>query len=164
MPENQEYQARHFATPQSSGQSTPPENAQAEHPAPAAEVTDQGPVLASVDPAFNTAVPEGLDATTLPPFKDMTRSLPAARIRVQMDLAKFATAIPKSLQQAGEVDLSTMNAADMDAIANMIEGLQNVILDNAQDRQAMENWLIDQADPVSAVMHAFNVFQDTTGN
>lgn len=105
--------------------------------------------------------------TTLPDFKDMRRMLPSARLKVQMNAAKVATALPAHLKNADTsagLDFDTMTADDLDALTNVIATVEATVLDNAADREAMTEWLLAQAEPLNAVMAAFTKFTDRLGN
>jgi hypothetical protein len=132
-------------------------------------VVDARPALEGVGPQFigTDAEPEGVDMTTLPEFKDMRRMLPSARLKVQMNTAKVATALPAHLKNADTsagLDFDTMTADDLDALTNVIAAVEATVLDNAVDREAMTEWLLAQAEPLNAVMAAFTKFTDRLGN
>lgn len=136
--------------------------------ADAQAVKDPAPVLAPVAPEFDTSeAPEGVDVESLPPFRDARRQLPAERIRTQTRLAAMASGLPEEFMDADggvEVNLSTIKPEDLEAVADLMESIQELVLDFAQDRDAMAEWLMDQEDPIQAVMHAFTVYQDAAGN
>lgn len=140
--------------------------------APKAEteaVVDPRPALEGVGPQYTgtDAEPEGVDMTTLPDFKDMRRMLPSARLKVQMNAAKVATALPAHLKNADTsagLDFDTMTADDLDALTDVIATVEATVLDNAADREAMTEWLLAQAEPLNAVMAAFTKFTDRLGN
>lgn len=129
-------------------------------------VKDATPILEDVSVEYgDSQVPAGVDAVSLPPFKDMSRVLPADRVRSQMQLAKFATSLPSSLLEGdGQLDIKQLTAEDLDAVANMLVQIQELVLDNAQDRAAMENWLLDQDDSLAGVMYAFGRYRVQVGN
>lgn len=137
--------------------------------APSEAVVDPRPALEGVGPQYTStdAEPEGVDMTTLPDFKDMRRMLPSARLKVQMNTAKVATALPAHLKNADTsagLDFDNMTADDLDALTNVIAAVEATVLDNAADREAMTEWLLAQADPLNAVMAAFTKFTDRLGN
>lgn len=132
-------------------------------------VVDDRPALEGVGPEYGSAdtEPEGVDMTTLPEFKDMRRMLPSARLKVQMNTAKVATALPSHLKDAntdGGIDFDNMTADDLDALTNVIATVETTVLDNAADRDAMTDWLLAQSEPLNAVMAAFSKFTDRLGN
>lgn len=133
-------------------------------------VVDPSPALETVAAQYATNAPEGVDVETLPEFKDLRRMLPAQRVRAQMELAKLATDLPAELMAQAEdggtvsVDLQTLRAEDLDAVVNLMETAQGLVLDNAKDPEAMEAWLVDQQDPLQAVMYAFEKYQGSLGN
>lgn len=132
-------------------------------------VKDEAPALAAVSPVFDVDTPEGVDVASLPGFKDMSRMLPAQRVRAQTRLAQLASSVPHSITRAEEggapgVAVYDVSADDLDAVADMIEGIQTLVLENAEDQGAMEAWLIDQKDPLQAVMYAFSRYQAALGN
>lgn len=134
-------------------------------------VKDSMPALASVAPQFDPDAPEGVDVDSLPAFKDLRRMLPAQRIKAQARMAKLATDLPAKFRDGLEdgqvtldLDLSTLTSEDLDGLATMAETAQEIVLDAAQDRAAMEAWLVDQDSPMEAVMYAFTQYQTTLGN
>ncbi|NEK06063.1 hypothetical protein GR239_36855, partial [Rhizobium leguminosarum] len=100
----------------------------------------------------------------------LQRMLPAQRIKAQAELAKVATSLPaKFLDQDGsgvsiDADVNSLTSEDLDAVADMVTKVQDIVLDAAVDREAMENWLLDQENPMDAVMFAFTKYQATLGN
>lgn len=151
-------------------------NAPVAEPAPAEvpeatpdAVVDPRPALEGVGAQYSAAdaEPEGVDMATLPEFKDMRRMLPSARLKVQMKTAKVATALPAHLKDAdtsGGLDFDNMTADDLDALTNVIATVEETVLDNAADREAMTEWLVAQDEPLNAVMAAFTKFTDRLGN
>lgn len=132
-------------------------------------VVDPSPALAGVGPQYGSAdaEPEGVDMTTLPAFKDLRRMLPSERLKVQMKTAKVATALPAHLKDADTsegLDFDAMTAEDFDALTNVIATVEEVVLDNAADREAMTEWLVSQDEPLNAVMAAFTKFTERLGN
>ena len=132
-------------------------------------VVDGRPALEGMGPQYGAAEaePEGVDMTTLPEFKDLRRMLPSARLKVQMNTAKIATALPAHLKNAdtsGGLEFDSMTADDLDALTAVIASVEDTVLDNAADREAMTNWLLAQKDPLNAVMSAFTKFTDRLGN
>lgn len=132
-------------------------------------VVDERPALEGMGPQYGTAEaePEGVDMTTLPEFKDLRRMLPSARLKVQMNTAKIATALPAHLKNAdtsGGLEFDSMTADDLDALTAVIASVEDTVLDNAADREAMTEWLLAQKDPLNAVMSAFTKFTDRLGN
>lgn len=137
--------------------------------APSGAVVDPLPALEGVGPQYTStdAEPEGVDMTTMPEFKDMRRMLPSARLKVQMSTAKVATALPAHLKNADAsagLEFDNMTADDLDALTNVIAAVEDTVLDNAADREAMTEWLLAQAEPLNAVMAAFTKFTDRLGN
>lgn len=150
-----QYHATHPSTPQDSVEDT--------------AIKDPEPVLATVAPQFAEEV-TGVDVDSLPAFKPFQRMLPAQRIKAQAELAKVATSLPvKFLDQDGsgvsiDADINSLTSEDLDAVAGMVARVQDIVLDAAADREAMENWLLDQENPMDAVMFAFTKYQATLGN
>lgn len=143
-----------------------PQAPQAASPAP--EAADPSPVLSPVGAPYAADAPDGVNVGTMPAFKDMRRVLPAERIAATAALARVAKSLPESLSaQDGAVNLDSLDgitADDLDAVADMFAQAQGVVLDWAMDREAMTEWMLDQADPLSAVMAAFSRFQAHLGN
>ena len=132
-------------------------------------VVDGRPALEGMGPQYGAAEaePEGVDMSTLPEFKDLRRMLPSARLKVQMNTAKIATALPAHLKNAdtkGGLEFDSMTADDLDALTAVIASVEDTVLDNAADREAMTEWLLAQKDPLNAVMSAFTKFTDRLGN
>lgn len=177
QPEDRATAAHHIPLPpeyRESGRHAQP--AADPQPEPSVEpAVDPQPALSSVAPQFSSqdAEPEGVNTDTMPEFRDMRRMLPAQRLAATMAMGKVAATLPASLRDVagedGSVDLSTADLAnitpeDMDGLANLFQVIQDTILDNAKDRQAMEDWLLDQEDPLQAVMVAFSRYQGALGN
>lgn len=147
--------------PQAVGQPTP------DHAPPA---TDPAPVLEPIGGQYGAEdSTEGVSLGTLPAFKDLRRVLPAERMSATAALARVAKALPASLQTPdgtpADLDsLDSISADDLDAVADMFTQAQDVVLDWAMDREAMTEWLLDQDDPMAAVMAAFSRFQAHLGN
>lgn len=132
-------------------------------------VVDDRPALAGVGPEFDTAdsEPQGVDMSTLPDFKDMRRMLPSERLKVQMNTAKVATALPAHLKNADtsqKLDLDALTSEDLDALTGVIANVETTVLDNAADRDAMTEWLVNQDNSLNAVMAAFSTFTKRLGN
>lgn len=137
-------------------------------PAPDA-VVDDSPALAGVGPQYAAAdnEPQGVDMATMPEFQDMRRMLPSQRLKVQMNTAKVATALPSHLKDADAkagLSFDDMTAEDLDALTNVIANVEAAVLDNAADRDAMAEWLINQDNSLNAVMAAFSKFTNRLGN
>lgn len=126
-------------------------------------VTDQTNHLASTAVQFEDVPTEGVDPSTLPPFKDMARALPADRVGLQARLGAMAKRLPAHLS-GGVVNEDELTADDLDQVALMFSSLQDMVLAQAEDREAMTDWLIDQKDPIQAVLTAFSRLQVTLGN
>lgn len=128
-------------------------------------VVDSQPALHGMGPEFVAAnsEPEGVDLTTMPSFRDMRRMLPSERLRVQMKAAKVAAALPAHLKEAEGVEFEALSPEDLDALTDVIATVESVVLDNAADREAMTDWLVDQKEPLDAVMTAFTEFTSRLG-
>ena len=86
-----------------------------------------------------------------------------------MSVSKLALSLPKHLREQGDaangqLDLDTMKPEDMDAIADMFASCQDLVLDHAQDRVAMTEWLLAQDNSLGAVMAAFTELRTRLGN
>lgn len=127
---------------------------------------DSSPALAQVDPEFNPDDTTGLDVETFPGMRDLRRMLPAQRIKSQTDLAKVQDMLPESFtsQGFGQQDVTSMSSEDLDKLAGLFEAIQETVLENAVDRDDMEAWLIDQDEPIKAVLYGFNQYQAALGN
>lgn len=128
---------------------------------------DEAPVLEGVIPS-TTEAPEGVDVTTFPDLQDLRRILPAQRFQHQAALAALVEDLPEGFRDAAAggkgVDMTNVTGADLNALATMFTRIQDTVLDTAVDREAMENWLIDQVDPLQAVMYGFTRVQAALGN
>lgn len=133
-------------------------------------VTDPYPALSGLAPQLGgTEATDGVDMSTLPPFVDMSGMLPAQRVRITMSVSKLALSLPKHIREQGDavdgqLDLDSMNPEDMDAIADMFASCQDLVLEHAQDSEAMTEWLLQQDNPLGAVMAAFTQLKDRLGN
>lgn len=131
---------------------------------------DPSPALEGLAPQLGGAEnTDGVDLSTLPEFVDMARMLPAERVRVTMSVSKVALSLPERLREQGDaadgqLDMETMTPEDMDAIADMFARCQDLVLDHAQDRRAMTEWLLAQDNPLGAVMAAFTQLRARLGN
>lgn len=154
-----------------------PDQAQAQHRAPEAQpenqpepetAKDERPALASAGPEFDTNAAEGVDMTTLPAFKSVQRMLPAQRMRSELSAAKMVTGLPDSLTALvsgdGEIDMTALQDQDLDALMDLFDNVQEAVLEAAQDRTAMEDWLMAQEDPTQAIMSAFTQYRSDLGN
>lgn len=156
-----------YGLPTPDGGPAPQAAPQAPQAAPQA-AADPSPVLSPVGAPYAADAPDGVNVGTMPAFKDMRRVLPAERIAATAALARVAKSLPESLSsQDGQVTLDSIDgitADDLDAVAAMFAQAQGVVLDWAMDREAMTEWMLDQQDPLSAVMAAFSKFQAHLGN
>lgn len=139
-------------------------NAETKESAAAPEpVVDSSPALASVSAEFG-ASDGGVDVSDLPAFTSLKGMLPSGRMRVQMDLVKLATGLPETLTEgAAEADFMSMDDAELDTLTAAIEKMEQALLRGAKDRNAMEQWLVNQDNPMQALMAAFNVYADYVG-
>lgn len=128
-------------------------------------ITDPAPALAGVSPEFLPAeATEGVDVESMPPLKDLARLLPSKRTKIKAQAATIA-------QHAQGVDALSADGADgsvlldhLGEVADLIEAAEAFVLDMAQDRDAMEAWLIEQEQGESAVMLAFSKAAEALGN
>lgn len=127
---------------------------------------DSSAALAQVSPEFNPDDTTGLDVEAFPGMRDLRRMLPAQRIKSQTDLAKVQDMLPANFtsQGFGQEDVTSMSGEDLDKLAGLFEAIQETVLENAADRDAMEAWLIDQDEPIKAVLYGFNQYQAALGN
>lgn len=127
---------------------------------------DSTPALAPVSPEYDPDDTTGVDVESFPGMRDLRRLLPADRIKAQTDLAKVQDTLPESFTRQGfnPSEVTRMSSDDLDALSGLFVSIQNTVLDNAADREAMENWLIDQDDPIKAVLYGFTQYQAALGN
>lgn len=134
---------------------------------------DTSPVLAAAgvdfdDPSGNEA--EQALRASCPQFRDMRRVLPAERMRRQMELARFAASLPESMRDAegdGSLDLADFDDETATAIAAVFERMQDMVLNDAADRDEMTEWLLDAAEAGQgneALQIAFSELAQTLGN
>lgn len=155
--------------PQVQGMEQPPRHAapESQPDQPQVEpVQDPQPVLTGLAPQFGGQEDtDGVDVDTMPPFRPLERMLPAQRVKLQMDMAKIAKALPANMAQGQtDLDMDQLTEADLDLLVNLFERIQENVLINARDRKAMETWLMDQTNSMGAIMYAFNRLVDTLGN
>lgn len=148
-----------------------PQHAAAEPaPTPAAvePLEDTTPALAGVMVEQTTVEEtEGVDIESMPGFRSLKGQLPAARFLVKAQLAELDKAIPDALRKQAEDGGEVDNAAALDAIddiASMFQKMEDLVLDRAEDREAMTAWLCEQDNGEGALMAAFSAVSETLGN
>ena len=127
---------------------------------------DDTEALSSVGPEFDTN-DSNVDTESFPGFKALKRMLPADRMNLQLQLAKIAAGLPKSLKDGDDstnLDFSDLTPQDMDSLAGMFTQMQNLVLSASTDEQKMGDWLTDQPEPMEALLYAFGKYQETLGN
>ena len=125
---------------------------------------DPAPVLGDVSPEFNTAV-DDVDLSGMPPVRDLKKILPAARMRVQKQLVKLKTLeekLPESFKSGAET--GEVSEEDFEIVCEMMEAAQEFLLGQAEDREAMEQWLIDSDEPEKALFAAMGKVAARLGN
>lgn len=127
---------------------------------------DDAPALAAVAAEFDTEVPDGVDAATMPQFRDLTRLLPADRLDAQLALAEIAAGLPEGAAErmADGMALSDFTPDVAASLRGIFHAMQDMVLDNAADRDAMTAWLLDQKSPMSALQYAFAKVSAILGN
>lgn len=79
-----------------------------------------------------------VDVSEMPPFRDLTKALPSARFafvsRVQQIAENFGDV------KGGEVTIDTSN---IESLVGLMEPIEALVLDQAQDRDAMAEWIVD---------------------
>lgn len=142
-----EYAPQHAANPD-----TPPQDVAA----------DDRPALSGVLPEQTSDTPvTGVDVESMPEFRSLKGQLPAARFHVKAQLADLSKAIPESMKDGGSGDDVLENIADVDI---MIQKMQDLVLDRADDRAAMTAWLCEQENAENALMVAFGKLSENLGN
>lgn len=126
---------------------------------------DDHAALSSVGAEFDTN-DANVDTESFPGFKALKRMLPADRMNLQLQLAKIAAGLPKSLKDGDDtnLDFSELSPADMDSLAGMFTQMQNLVLSASTNEQKMGDWLTDQPEPMEALLYAFGKYQETLGN
>lgn len=127
--------------------------------------TDSSAALAAIGPEFDDSVPEGVDAASLPEMRDMRRMLPSKRFEVKAKVGKIATSLPKNLENLeGDIDLQDLGPETWEKFQTLFSTMEEIVLDTAADRDAMEQWLINQESGESAIQFAFGRVSETLGN
>lgn len=127
---------------------------------------DEVPALDGViDAQTEDQAGDGVDASSMPAFRDMRRLLPSKRFEKQAEMMALVADMPKEWQDGdvteGSVDLASMDFGKLSTLITKAEGF---VLDLAEDRTAMEEWLIDQENGMQAVMDAFTKATGLLGN
>ena len=131
---------------------TPPQDAAA----------DDAPALAGVLPEQTVeASSEGVDLESMPPFRSLKGQLPATRFHVKAQLAELSKSIPENMKSGATEDEVLDNIGDVDV---MIQKMQDLVLDRAEDRAAMTAWLCEQENGENALMVAFGKLSESLGN
>lgn len=126
-------------------------------------ITDPKPALEGVSPEFGkTEIPD-VDVSDLPEFRSLQGTLPSARFHVHRKLAEVQKAVPKAWVE-GETPDEQEVIDNIEELERMLVMMENLVLERAKDRDAMEKWLCDQEDGLNAVMAAFNVLAEKLGN
>lgn len=133
-------------------------------------ITDTYPTASVVDPVFATEDPEGVDVVSMPAVKDVRRLRPSARLVYRAKLAKIAEAVPENAEDMAQVDPDNISVEDMaklagqmDDMAKLFELMEDLVFDLAEDPREMEEWLLAQDDPESAVSYAFSRVSSALG-
>lgn len=133
-------------------------------------IADKYPVAGTVDPSLAISEPDGVDVDAMPEFRDVRRLRPSARMAFRAKLSEVAAKVPEDAGELTDVDLEKIdqkNAAvvteKIQGIAGLFEDMENLIFDLAVDAEAMESWLVDQADPEAAIAYAFSVAASSLG-
>lgn len=125
---------------------------------------DPAPALGDVSPEFNTAV-DDVDLSGMPAVRDMKKMLPAARMRVQKQLVKLKeleSKLPDSFKNGDPTD--EVSEEDFEIVCEMMEAAQDFLLGQAEDREAMEQWLINSEEPEKALFAAMGKVASRLGN
>lgn len=127
-------------------------------------VKDKSPALADVAPEFDTPEMakafEDVDFSTMPPFKEMKRMLPAQRFHVKRVIAEIGQSVTADFGSAGD----DLTAEQLAATDEMMSKAQAFVLDMAEDEDDMKAWLMSQESGESALMAAFATVAKTLGN
>lgn len=133
-------------------------------PIPEEAKVDPAPALAGVSPQFDTLADE-VDLSDMPPVRDLRRALPAQRMRVQSKLVKLRALeakLPDSFKNG--VSDEDISEEGFEIVCQMMEAAQDFLLDQAEDREAMERWLIDSEEPEKALFAALQKVASRAGN
>ncbi|WP_018297169.1 hypothetical protein [Corynebacterium lubricantis] len=129
-------------------------------------VEDQEPALAEVANEFDAAE-ESYDLSTMPALKGMNHLLPSARFAFKRKVLDVAAMLPEDWQD-GEINISEedllKDGSTFQKLEDLIIAAEDIVLDQAEDREAMTKWLIAQEDGESAVMAAFGRVAERMGN
>ncbi|QGJ94145.1 tail assembly chaperone [Corynebacterium phage EmiRose] len=136
-------------------------------------VKDKAPALADVHPAFDTEAPEGVDIASMPAFRNLNSLLPAQRFEAQTSLAKVAgnipgvdVANPEAAQEvADQFSRESITFEDLEVMAEAMTVAQEVVLDNAEDTDAMSAWLVSHEGMtgISALFYAYSKLASQLG-
>ncbi len=113
---------------------------------------------------------EGVDTESMPGLKDMSRSLPSERMRIQGTMMHVVKALPKEWVEAGAKDIEAklqdggLEKLDPDAFVGMFEQMEDLVFQLAVDADAMREWIVSQDAPMDALVYAFNRVSSTVGN
>lgn len=132
--------------------------------APEGATVDPSPALGGVDPQFDTTISD-VDLSGMPAVRDMKKMLPAARMRVQKQLVKLKeleSKLPDNFKNGDPTD--EVSEEDFEIVCEMMEAAQDFLLGQAEDREAMEQWLIDSNEPEKALFAAMGKVAARLGN
>lgn len=113
---------------------------------------------------------EGVDTESMPGLKDMSRSLPSERMRIQGAMMQVVQALPKEWIEAGSNDIEAMlldgglEELDPNALVAMFEQMEGLVFQLAEDEGAMREWIVSQDSSMDALVYAFNRVSSTVGN
>lgn len=110
-------------------------------------------------PILNGAVPElsDTDIEGMPEFRNFARMLPSARMRVIADVKNTISVLDTTEIDGGEIDLDTVMEQDLDGLADMMEGVERVVFENAANPEEMQEWVLNSGDVFQSLMAAFKV-------
>ena len=127
-------------------------------------ITDDQPVLASVDPVFETAPEaEDIDLSDLPDFLPLQGQLPSARFHVKRQLADVQDSLPDEWLE-GKAPTGAEALKHLAAMDEMFMKVEALVLERAADREAMTDWLCKQENGEAALMAAFGKLSESLGN
>lgn len=130
---------------------------------PEEAIVDDQPALAAVDAQFDTAVSD-VDLSDMPPVRDMKRMLPAQRMRARaqlLELRDLEEKLPESFKSGGTADVT---AEEFEVVCDMMDAAERLVLGQAEDRDAMEKWLLNSDNSDKALFAAMAQIAKRLGN
>lgn len=131
--------------------------------APQDSKPDETPALADADKVFNGS---DVDLSTMPAIRDIRRMLPSQRMSMFARINDIQKKVPKEMiaEDQGKIaeDLQ-QGESNLDAMTDVFADMEKFIFVMAVSRDEMEQWLLDQDDPMGALPAAFAHISEKVG-